>query len=267
MTKQLVIVLFCLVTFGSCQSPAESESKEPNTSSHGAAVDKPFTDLVSSAHQSKEFRKNHAIQFDLLLSFGGSVRFDGTLTLKTSSGQGRMESKDGRTQYFDGSKAFEIRPDSLKAGSRFGIYTWPYFMLYPYKMEDKGSQWANYPNKELEGKTYLVEKQTFAAGTGDAPDDWYIAYADTETHLMRCSAYIITAGNTVLEAEEDPHAIRYDHYTSLSGVPIADEWSFWSWKTDKGLTEQLGEASLSNIRFLSPEQEAFNIPSDAVELK
>jgi hypothetical protein len=39
-------------------------------------------------------------------------------------------------------------------------------------------------NKEKDHENYLSEKIDLSAGTGDAPDDWYVVYANKETHLI-----------------------------------------------------------------------------------
>jgi hypothetical protein len=36
-------------------------------------------------------------------------------------------------------------------------------------------------NKEKDATNYL--KLTFKSGTGDAPDDWYVVYADKQIYL------------------------------------------------------------------------------------
>jgi hypothetical protein len=39
-------------------------------------------------------------------------------------------------------------------------------------------------DKEKRRYNYLTEKLTFKSGTGDAPDDWYVVYADKKTNLL-----------------------------------------------------------------------------------
>jgi len=71
-------------------------------------------------------------------------------------------------------------------------------------------------------------------------------YADKQTNLTRCAAYIVTAGGSSQEeAEEDPHAIEYLDYKLVDGIPISHEWKFWAWRTDEGLTDQLGFATIN----------------------
>jgi hypothetical protein len=45
-----------------------------------------------------------------------------------------------------------------------------------------------YDNKEKDATNYLTEKLTFKSGTGDAPDDWYVVYADKRTNLLEKSS-------------------------------------------------------------------------------
>jgi hypothetical protein len=55
---------------------------------------------------------------------------------------------------------------------------------FPHKLSDPGTIWNEYDNKEKDATNYLTEKLTFKSGTGDAPDDWYVVYADKKTNLL-----------------------------------------------------------------------------------
>jgi hypothetical protein len=45
-------------------------------------------------------------------------------------------------------------------------------------------------NTTIKEKTnYLTEKLTFKSGTGDAPDDWYVVYADKRQIYLKSSLY------------------------------------------------------------------------------
>ena len=117
----------------------------------------------------------------------------------------------------------------------------------------------------MNGENYLTHKLSFEAGTGDAPDDWYVLYADEDSQLLQVAAYIVTAGQSQEEAEEDPHAIEYLNYQTVDGVPFATEWKFWGWRTEEGLTDQLGSANVSNIKLLDDTGDVFTPPADFVE--
>jgi hypothetical protein len=212
---------------------------------------------VEQAHAKEVFLSHEAIAFDIRLSFGGKERLNGRMTLATNSSRGVIDYSNGDRLIFNKDKVFH-NPDMERASSaRFAAYTWSYFFLFPYKLSDPGTQWSAKETQSLNDKSYDYQMLTFDAGTGDAPDDWYKMYSDSESKLIEVAAYIVTAGGTVEEAEIDPHAIKYERYSDISGVPISTAWTFWAWREEGGLTKQLGEASISNIEFIKPNAELF----------
>ncbi|MEQ9261722.1 MAG: DUF6503 family protein [Owenweeksia sp.] len=215
-----------------------------------------FAKTLEEAHQKEEFLKKEAIQFDLVLNFGGNERLNGTLTLLTNSSKGRIDYKDGSIIIYDEDKLY-FSPEIDAERVSFTAYTWSYFFLMPYKLTDPGTRWKDFGDKELKGKMYDVQKLTFDPGTGASPDDWYIVYRDPNTKLLHSAAYIVTAGKSREEAEKDPHAIEYLNYEEIEGIPIATAWNFWAWRSGQGFTKKLGNAQLSRVRFTQLNQDFF----------
>lgn len=209
-----------------------------------------FTEKVEKAHHKQEFLAKEAVQFDLKLAFGGSVRMDAKFTILTNSTKGIIEYKNGAKIIFDQDKVFYTATIPNEESVRFDAFTWEYFFLFPYKLTDLGTIWNTYDNTEKDQQNYLTEKLTFKSGTGDAPDDWYVVYADKKTNLLEKAAYIVTLKAGKEDAEKNPHAIQYLDYKEVDGIPIATKWVFWGWKDGKGLTEELGQATLTNIKFI-----------------
>lgn len=260
------LVLSGLLLLSSCNSPtAPTASNNATTSTTPTVATKTspvFVQNLEAAHQKVIFTSYAAVQFHLILSFGGRELYNGTLSLASHSGEGLLENQDGEKIYFSGDKVY-VSPDNEQfARSRSAAYTWPYFFMLPYKANDPGTQWSAYPNTELNGRNYLTQQLEFAQDTGDSADDWYILYADTTQHLLQVAAYIATGGqSTRAEAEQDPHAIEYLDYSIIEGMPIATHWKFWAWRKSEGLTQQLGEATLSNITFLKEAGDLFAPPT------
>ena len=224
-----------------------------------------LTEKIEEAHSKHDFLSNDVVQFDIVLEFGGTERLNGTMTLATNSTAGKIAYKNGKELYYDQDKVFASPQTENTGSARFAAYTWSYFFLFPYKLSDPGTNWSEVSEVNLNGDVYNSQKLTFGAGIGDAPDDWYIAYSDPHTHLLKVAAYIVTAGGTTVEeAEEDPHAISYHDYKDLNGVALARSWKFWEWRKDSGLTRQLGKAELSNFTFLKAENVDLSAPEDFV---
>jgi hypothetical protein len=269
------ILSFLLFSFLISCTPATTEKTNPPTTE---PTTKPVTQEVSpkvhknenafvasveEAHQRAAFLTKKAIQFDIVLSFGGNERLNGTILTTTDSRQGLITYQNGQKVYYNEDKVYYSPEMENPKSIRFGAYTWSYFFLFPYKLSDPGTNWAAYESTSLNETEYLSQKLTFDAGTGDDPGDWYIAYANKETHLIDVAAYIVTAGgSTQAEAEVDPHAIQYKDHTMVDGIPIAKNWVFWAWRKDGGLTKELGAAALSNIKFVETDEKTFVAPDN-----
>jgi hypothetical protein len=246
MNKFFATILFFSLLFSGCKSNEEKES---------------FTQKIEKAHQKEKFSRKQAIQYDFKLEFGGQERMDAKFTILTNSSQGVIEYKNGAKIIFDKDKVFYSPNIPNEKSVRFDAFTWEYFFLFPYKLSDPGTKWNDYQNKEADQDKYLTKKLTFESGTGDAPDDWYVVYVDKSTNLIEKAAYIVTANKNKEEAEKNPHAIQYMEYKKIEGIPIATKWMFWEWKEGEGLTNIIGNASLTNIKFVTVNEYTFKTDS------
>lgn len=237
----LALLALILITVG-CQSKADNNS---------------FADKIEIALRKTAFLKKEAVQFDLNLEFGGKERMAAKFTILTNSTKGVIEYPNGAKIIFDKDKVFYSAGIPNEEAVRFDAFTWEYFFLFPYKLTDPGTIWNSYENKEQDNDNFLTEKLTFAKGTGDAPDDWYIVYADKKTNFIDRAAYIVSINGGKEAAEKNPHAIQYVNYETVEGIPIATKWIFWEWESGKGLTKEIGHASLNNIKFIKTDTTYF----------
>ena len=206
-----LLSFFVILLAVACSAPT---SEAPTDAAFAHTPANAFVGDLEAAHHLADFKSHEAIQFDMSLFFGGKQRLLGKVTLATDSGKARIDLADTTSMIVDG-QAVYYTPSMNPRRVRFDAYTWSYFFLLPYKLSDPGTQWTDYPDKQLNGKAYDVQQLEFEAGTGDAPDDWYIVYADTDTDRIYAAAYIVTAGKPREKAEEDPHAILYGDYTMV----------------------------------------------------
>jgi hypothetical protein len=220
---------------------------------------------IEKQHRKDLFLQQDNIQFEIQLYFGGRERINGILTYATNSSQGLIELNNGNKIYFIKDKVF-YSPGMNEKKVRFDAYTWSYFFLFPYKLSDEGTIWSTSEKVEMNNKWYNSQRLTFANGTGDASDDWYQVYSDTTDNTMLVAAYIVTANKSVEKAEEDPHAIAYSNYQTIGGVPVATNWEFFGWTKTEGLTDTLGNATLSNFKFVANSDSLFIPPTNFLSL-
>jgi len=265
MKLQIAKLLFLsLILFAGCQPAEESTDRadEMITVNDRTEPSVPIVQSMLDAHAVAAFRQKEAIGMDITLYWGGQQRMEARLTTLTNSGKIRMDRSDGASLIYDGEQVY-LSPDTAEWGrARFDIFTWHYFMMAPFKFNDPGTNWEDMGTMPMDSAASIpAAKLTFESGTGDAPDDWYITYQDTQSELLKAMAYIVTYSATQEEAEEEPHAIEYADYQSVDGIPVSREWHFRMWNEEEGMGEQIGRAVIRNVSFESNPD--FSVPEAA----
>jgi hypothetical protein len=245
------VLLFTSIVFlFSCVSTETKDVEEE------LSQEEKFINSIEDAHNYESYNSKEVIQFDLNLVFGGKKRFEGTIQMTPSGGLVKMIDSS-KTLVWDGNEAYSS--DTSYTGGRFGLLTWSYFFAAPYKLGDPGSQMKVLGSRNLNDLPYESGKLTFGEGVGDTPDDWYVVYKDEKSNLLAAMAYIVTASSSVKEAEADPHAITYEAYDLVYGIPFATQWNFWTWNEVGELNKLLGSASISKIQFRNMEEDMFTL--------
>lgn len=225
-----------------------------------------FARRIEHAHGIDSWQEQTAVAADIVIHFGGADMFDGSMLYDHHSGRVRMEMEDGTVMVFDGEKAWITPEREMTPGPRFHLLTWPYFLAAPFKLRDPGASLTLKASKQLLGEDFDTAQLTFAPGTGDTPDDWYVVYADPQTQRLKAMAYIVTYGTPEEEAEKEPHVAVYEGEREIDGVHLSARWMFYHWNEEQGAHgEPIGEVKLSNIRFVDPEPGRFEKPSGATE--
>lgn len=257
--KNLILgIVLCTCVF-SCDKPRQQKDTAINTKIEAIQFPEQLNALTR-AHQLTKFHEKEVVAFDISLRFGGQLRLEGTIYSRTNSTAVLVDKTNGTQLLFDGKEVYISSDTASTNGVRFDALTWSYFALAPFKFKDAGTNWTKNGQLPLDsGKAdYPSLKLTFGENIGDAPDDWYIIFQDEKTQLLKAMAYIVTFGNkTQAEAAKNPHAIFYSDYSVVEEVPFATNWKFYNWNATDGLGAQLGEAKLTNIRFIDETDSLF----------
>ena len=265
----LLLSATLLISCGQTKNENTTEDMMPVEANNGIGDGAPSLDMamintVEKAHSKQAFLDNEMVSFNIVLNFGGSERLNGSIDMTTDTNKLRINKKDGSAQVFDGKQLYVTPATANTQGARFGVFTWTYFFALPYKLADSGV------NIELKDKMQMAEdqmmnafKMTFDAGTGDAPDDYYMVYTNDQNQMMG-AGYIVTFGGTPTDkAEENAHAIVYENYKKVDGIPIATNWKFYNWTAEKGIYgDAIGDATITNVKF-GTAQSLFDIPEDS----
>ncbi len=152
---------------------------------------------------------------------------------------------------------------------RFYMTTPFYFFAMPFVFADPGVKQESLGKKKFRGQEYDVTRFTYAEGTGDTPDDYYVAYVDAKTARLKLVYYVVSyptmrKGRPVAELE--PHAIVFEEWQTVDGLLVPKTAPFYNWTGSDIEGEPLGRLEFSGVRFLTeaPDPSKFQKPADAV---
>ncbi len=164
---------------------------------------------------------------------------------------------------FDGADVWVV-PDTIDA-SRARFYSNLYFYFYamPFVVGDVGAYYEDIASKELKGKSYQGIKISYGKEVGDAPDDNYIIWYDSETGKMEWLMYTVTYKKGT--SNDDYRLIKYGEWQEFNGLmlPTSLQWFQYDGET---VGEPRGEATrITNIQITSdaPDELLFIKPKNA----
>lgn len=231
----------------------------PAAAADGAA----FAQAIEKAQGSAAFRSKAAVFYDFELEFGGKVALAGRLLMRTDMSRVRIDLPSGPVLLWDGTDAWVSPAAAQVPRTRFHLLTWPYFFAVPHKLRDPGGKLIPEGDRPLFGESVPTARMTFAPGTGDTPDDWYVVYRDPKTDRLSALAYVVTYGKTLEEANKEPHSLVYRGFVEVEGVAIPTEWRLYAWDPELGPKgDPIGQVTLKNVRFVEPTANDFALPAD-----
>lgn len=203
----------------------------------------------------------------------GSTRRNTYQTIDTWSNKARHWSVDDRMEGFGwtGEKAWKKVNDSTTFAfdMRFWALTPYYFLGQPFILDGEGVELEKLSDKMYKDVTYHAIKVTFAQGTGDAPDDYYVLYFGKDDHKLAVIRYIVSYPKYFPDGGNLPEKLM-----EIQGTTIVDGIEFATGYHTHWLTkyEQAGEhittITVDNIKFAADtENSYFNMPKSATEIQ
>jgi hypothetical protein len=113
---------------------------------------------------------------------------------------------------------------------RFYVGTPFYFFGMPFVFADRGAKQESLGQKRFRSQDYDAVRITFKKGTGDTPDDYYVAYIDPTTAHLKLVYYVVTypairKGRAITDLR--PHAIVFNKWETVDGLLVPQVgWSF-----------------------------------------
>ncbi len=283
-----LLTLFSLLFFlSACTEPPQTTEASQPATDRARVPDAWITDRVQAAEI--ELKKTEAGQlvYQAMQAHGGlekwyangplafqfdykprgeGVRRNTTQIVDTWSNRTvHRDAEDPTAAYgWNGEKAWVTAKDTaaFDYNLRFWAFTPIYFLAQPFNFDGAGVNLEKLADKTLDGQTYDAVKVTFADGTGDAPDDFYINYYDQETHRLEALRYIVSYPKYFKDGGHSPEKIMTLHdFKTVDGITLPTRYETYMLTDAETKGEYVTDIDVSNIRFLPETKEtAFDIP-------
>lgn len=296
--KRIVLALsLCgLLAIASCKSEPKTNPSQTTTETASVVTDlavKPeswIKERVANAQKRLESSEAGKIVWQAMEAHGGLERYftngplsfkfdyvplDGSTrrytyqTIDTWSNKARHWSPEDRSDSFgwDGEKAWKQVKDStvFPYDMRFWALTPYYFLAQPFILDGEGVQLEKLADKTHKGVAYDAIKVTFAAGTGDAPDDYYVLYFGKENHKLAVIRYIVSYPQYFPEGGHLPEKLmELQGTTVVNGIELATGYhTHWLTK-DEQAGEHITTITVDTIKFSPDTKDSyFTIPVGA----
>lgn len=162
---------------------------------------------------------------------------------------------DGKSGWTAPADAEVFPPASFWALTPYYFVGVPHVLADPGTVHEKLSEDITY-----EGTAYQQVKVTYKSGTGETPDDYYIALIHPETKHVKAVRYIVTDQRVTQGKPASPEKlITYEGWYDLNGVLFPK--SHLSYKMKDGVIgEKIRHAEVKEAEFLGEKPISFSAP-------
>ena len=202
----------------------------------------------------------------------GKTARDSYQTVDTWSNRAVHTSATDSTAHFGwtGEQAWVKAKDStfFEYDTKFWALTPLYFYGQPFVLNGEGVNLELLPEVTYKQQKQDVVKVTFDAGTGDAPDDYYIFYFSKESHKLVTIRYIVSYPEYFKDGGHAPEKfMEVMGENTVNGILFPTSYKTYWLTKDKKPGEYITQIDVSNVSFENDlPKDFFDVPKDAKTL-
>lgn len=198
---------------------------------------------------------------------------DSYQVINTWSNKAKHTSISDSTAHFGwtGKQAWVSAKDSTAFAydTKFWALTPYYFLAQPFVLDGEGVNLEVLPSKSFNGKEQDVVKVTFDAGTGDAPDDYYILHFDADSHKLKVIRYIVSYPEYFKDGGHMPEKfMELLDEQNVEGILMPQSYKTY-WLTDDEMPgEYITNIEVSDVSFKKElPKDYFEMPENAKRIE
>ncbi len=137
-----------------------------------------------------------------------------------------------------------------------------YFFALPFVFADPGIQYKSLGKKDFQGTPYDVLQISYKQGVGDASQDQYLCYFDSQNHQLKLLLYTATYFSG--KASQDFNARLYETWQKVDGLLVPEKVISYVWN-DGTLGKERNVTYYKNVAFsdIAPDDSLFAAPESA----
>ncbi|MGA2499552.1 MAG: hypothetical protein ABSH20_17585 [Tepidisphaeraceae bacterium] len=231
---------------------------------HSIQAVKPLDVQIADAHGWDKYKELEALAGDIHVVFKDGSQFDAHFVHEMKTGRTRMQLADESVLVFDGQCTWVWPANSSVKDPRHNLTTWPFLVTLPMRLHSAGATLSGPTTRKWANMDYDALTLSFAPNAEYRSNDWFVVYADKETHLLKAVGYVITGGRPLVVAEKEPVGLTMYSFKQHGGVLFAEDWKIWRYNKDEGFFGlPIGEARIYNLEFYRPGSKTFAPPEGA----
>ncbi|MFI5379443.1 MAG: hypothetical protein ACHRHE_09110 [Tepidisphaerales bacterium] len=228
---------------------------------HSAPVVKPLDERIADAHGWDRYKELEGLAGDIHVGFKDGSQFDAHFVHEMKSGRTRMQLADESVLVFDGQGIWVWPASSTVKDPRYNLTTWPFLVTLPMRLHAPGSTLSAPATRKWAEMDYDSLTLSFGPAAGNRSNDWFVLYADKETHLLKAVGYVITSGRAPAVAESSAVGLTMYNFKRRENVLFAEDWKIWRYNKDEGFFGlPIGDARIYNLEFYQPNASTFAPP-------
>lgn len=241
--KKTLLLFLSLCLLVSCQHKKQEKATPVNLKADSIA--QKLSRFTEEVYHKTEFKSYKAISFNLEINRNNAKTVNLKVSFNTDFSRLKIEDKSGIILLFNNGDLYAPNEADIDEN----LLTYANLFALPFRLKDSELSNGNDSGEDFDGKTY----STFQLESNvlfSKKNESLKIYTDQRTGFLATAIFL----NRKDEPFKQARAVVFKNHFTLKQIPMAKNWEFFDWNEKEGLGKKIGEATISKVKFFSPEK-------------